>query len=504
MLSVATAIPAFIGYTPKAEYDGKSYLNLAHKISSFAEFKAIYCYPKPTSPAIQETQYSPEYYLVQQASRPVDPDYMDINGAFYSILPDSSTIYYLYNSIELFYQNGGEEAYIVSVGTYGPPSKQPKTPGEQIVNPNVKLLELESGLATLLNEQEPAMYICPEATLLSVSENASLMKSMLGQSQLMQTAICVFDLIGGRNPDPSTYINDINVFREGVGEQGLDFGTAYYPFIGTSIMQATAINYTNLFGGDVNSLGSLLNPPANPNPNAAKVLNDIITPIGETLAITEVNKVLLVVSTTYAAIVDRVLAVANILPASSGMAGVITTIDQQIGVWKAPANTSIIGAVSLPINLSDSQQANLNVDPISGKSINAIRLFSGRGILVWGARTLDGNSQDWKYLSVRRTMIMIEQSCKLAISAYAFEGNSSNTWVAVRSTIENFLLNLWRAGGIQGPTADEGFYVACGLGTTMTAEDILNGRMIVTVGVALLRPAEFMVITIRQEMLVPS
>ncbi len=504
VVSVATAVPAFIGYTPQAEYDGKSYLNVAQRITSFAEFQSIYCYPNPAPPASPAKQYSPEYYLVQQKSLPNNNDYMVINNSYYSILPDPNTIYYLYNSIELFYQNGGGEAYIVSVGSYGPPSGQPMVVGAQIVNPNVVLPQLEAGLALLLNEQEPTMYICPEATLLSVADNATLMQSMLAQSQAMQTAISVLDIIGGRNPDPIMYNNDITLFRENTGQQGLSYGVSYYPFIGTTIMQSQDIDYTNLFGGNVQSLMPLLNPPANPNPTAATILNNIQNPPGAPLTVAQYNSALLNASKVYASIIKHVLSDANILPPSAGMAGVMTTIDNQQGVWQAPANTSIVGAVALPINLSESQQGSLNIDAVSGKSVNAIRFFNGIGILVWGARTLDGNSQDWRYISVRRTMIMLEQSCKLASHSYVFEPNVKNTWEAVKAMISSFLNSIWKEGGLQGASAADAFSVECGLGTTMTSDDILNGFMNVTVKVAVVRPAEFIVLTFQQQMAVSS
>jgi hypothetical protein len=441
---------------------------------------------------------------VQQKSKPAGNDYMVINGAYYSILPDPNTIYYLYNSIQLFFQNGGGEAYIVSIGTYGPASGTPIAPGQQIVNPNVLLNDLKAGLALLLNEQEPTMYICPEATLLSIGDNATLMQVMLLQSLEMQTAVCVFDIIGGLNPDPIMYTNDITTFRNNTGEQGLNYGTAYYPFVGTTIMQAQDIDYTNLFGGNVQQLEPLLNPPSNPNPTAATILNNIQNPVGAPLTVTQYNNSLINASKTYATIIKHVLSDANVLPPSGGMAGVMTTVDNEYGVWQAPANTSIVGAISLPINLSESQQANLNVDAVSGKSVNAIRFFNGIGILVWGARTLDGNSQDWRYLSVRRTMIMLEQSCKLAAHSYVFQPNSKNTWEAVKAMISSFLTTIWKEGGLQGASASDAFSVECGLGTTMTSDDLLNGFMNVTVKVAIVHPAEFIVLTFQQEMAVSS
>lgn len=496
---VATAIPAFIGYTPQAMYEGKSYINIAQKITSFAEFQAIYCYPNPQGPADPAKQYNPQYYLVEQKAQPANNDYLVINGSYYAVVPDANTVYYLYNSIRLFYENGGADAYIVSVGGYGSSSQTPMSPGGQIINPNVQLNDLLGGLKLLLNEQEPTMYICPDATLLSVADNSTLMEEMLMQSSTMGTSICIFDIIGARNPDPILYTNDITTFRNSTGSNGLDYGCAYYPFIGTTIMQAGDIDYTNIFGGDVTQLMPLLNPADNPNAAAATILNEIISSPNAQL-VSQYNNALINASPLYSIIIQHILVDANILPPSGALAGVMTTVDNQSGVWTAPANTSIVGAVSLPIKLTDSQQGDLNVDAVTGKSINAIRYFNGLGILIWGARTLDGNSLEWRYLPVRRTMIMLEQTCKLIAQGYVFEPNTSNTWSAVTASINGFLTSIWTQGGLQGASASDAFSVACGLGTTMTSGDILNGFMNVTIKVAVVHPAEFIVITFQQQM----
>lgn len=497
VVPVATAVPAFIGYTPQAEYEGESYVFKPQKITSFQEFQAIYCLPNPPAPAATVQQYSPQYYLVKQKLQPEKGDYILFNGAFYSIVPDPNTIYYLYNSIRLFYANGGGDAYIVSTGAYGTPSGKPITPGDQIVNPNVQLADLTKGLRLLKNEEEPTMYICPEATLLSLDNNSTLMQEMLLQNSEMGTAISIFDIIGGRAPDPIMYTEDIANFRNNVGTQGLNYGTAYYPFIGTTIMQSTDINYTNLFGGDLKQLEPFVNPASAPDKTAASILEKVAN--GE-LTPNQANNALINCSKVYSSIMKHVLNDANMLPASGAMAGVITTTDNGEGVWSAPANTGIVEAVSLPIKLTSKQQDSLNVDAISGKSINAIRFFNGMGILIWGARTLDGNSLDWKYLSVRRTMIFLEQSCQLACRSYVFQQNNANTWSAVKAMIGSFLNDIWKQGGLQGATAADAYQVECGLGSTMTAEDILNGIMKVTVKVAVVRPAEFIVLTFVQEM----
>ena len=504
VVPVATAVPAFIGYTPQAAYQGQSYLNVPTKISSFAEFQAIFCLPDPPAPAPPAAQYSPQYYLVQQKAQPTKGDYMKVGNAWYSILPDPNTIYYLYNSIKLFYDNGGADAYIVSVGAYGPPSGTPVNPGDRVVNPNVQLNDLTRGLQLLLNEQEPTMYICPEATLLSVADNATLMQQMLLQCSNMQTAVSIFDIIGGDAPDPVTYMQDIEQFRNGTGSIGLSYGAAYYPFIGTTLMQDQDVNYTNLFGGDIKQLALIINPANDHNPAATAVLAAIEDPSDAPLTVVQNNKALINASPVYAQIIKHVLSSANMQPPSAAIAGMITNIDNEYGVWQAPANTSIVGAATLPIHLSETQQGPLNVDPVSGKSINAIRFFNGVGILVWGARTLDGNSQDWRYLSVRRTMIMLEQACKLAAHAYIFQPNDKNTWEAITSVISSFLTTIWKEGGLMGATPVAAFSVKCGLGVTMTSDDVLNGWLRVTIMVCVVRPAEYIVITFEQQQATPS
>ena len=188
------------------------------------------------------------------------------------------------------------------------------------------------------------------------------------------------------------------------------------------------------------------------------------------------------------------------LPVAPAMAGVYTATDSNYGVWKAPANVTLNTAIAPTVALSDVTQGTLNVDALSGKSVNAIRAFKGLGVMVWGGRTLDGNSDDWRYVNVRRTMMMIEQSVKLAARAYVFEPNTPNTWATLRSMINSFLFNLWKQGALLGTSPTEAYTVNVGLGSTMTTDDVLEGLLKVTVLVALVRPAEFIVLTFEQQM----
>lgn len=188
------------------------------------------------------------------------------------------------------------------------------------------------------------------------------------------------------------------------------------------------------------------------------------------------------------------------LPPSSAMAGIYARVDRNNGVWKAPANVGLNYVVRPTVLLTSEDQEGLNVDTTAGKSINAIRSFTGKGILVWGARTLAGNDNEWRYISVRRFFNMVEESVKKATEQFVFEGNDANTWVRLRAMIENFLVLQWRAGALTGAKPEQAFYVRVGLGQTMTADDILNGYLNVEIGMAVVRPAEFIVLKFSHKM----
>jgi phage tail sheath protein FI len=135
----------------------------------------------------------------------------------------------------------------------------------------------------------------------------------------------------------------------------------------------------------------------------------------------------------------------------------------------------------------------MNVDT-DGKSVNAIRFFKGKGILVWGSRTLDGASNEWRFVPVRRLFSYVEQSVKLSTNWVVFQPNDSNTWIKVKCQISNFLSTLWRSGAMAGASTDEAYFVEVGEGITMTTDDINRGYLRVRIGLAAVRPAEFIVL----------
>jgi len=208
-------------------------------------------------------------------------------------------------------------------------------------------------------------------------------------------------------------------------------------------------------------------------------------------------------STPYAAVYYPWLTVPsadgrNVVPPSGAVAGVYARVDRQRGVWKAPANVEIIGAT--PVHkVSDAVDAACNVPDPGGKAVNVIRAFRGTGPLIWGARTLNADSGAWRYVPVRRLFNAAERDIKTAMSMALFEPNSAPTWERVRGAVESYVHDLWRQGALLGESPAQAYFVHIGLGTTMTQTDINNGKMIVKVGLAAVRPAEFIVLQLTQD-----
>jgi phage tail sheath protein FI len=179
------------------------------------------------------------------------------------------------------------------------------------------------------------------------------------------------------------------------------------------------------------------------------------------------------------------------LPAAGYLAGIYARVDNARGVWKAPANEAVLNVVGLKTNFTTGEQ-----DLLNPRGVNLIRQFDIGGIRVWGARTLSSDP-DVKYINVRRTLIFLEASIDRGTQWVVFEPNAPETWVRLTDSVSAFLTTQWRSGALFGRKPEDAFFVRCDE-TTMTADDVLNGRLICEIGVAIVRPAEFVIFRIEQ------
>ena len=314
---------------------------------------------------------------------------------------------------------------------------------------------------------EPTLIVFPDAINLdSLTQYGNVAKDSLAQCNKLQDRFAIIDTYDDGTNEA------IENFRGVLGTSYLKYGAVYHPYLESSM--------TYEFDADTSTITHTTSGPV---PVGAADFS------GNSLASIESTD-----PSIYRSLEAEINKNYITLPPSAAVAGIYARVDRNRGVWKAPANVSLNSVVKPTIKITNEDQRSLNVDVTSGKSINAIRTFTGKGTLVWGARTLAGNDNEWRYVPVRRLFIYVEESVKKATEFVVFEPNDANTWVRVRAMIENFLSGIWRDGALAGATAEQAFFVKVGLGQTMTAQDILEGRMIVEIGMAAVRPAEFIII----------
>ncbi|MDX1998907.1 MAG: phage tail sheath C-terminal domain-containing protein [Thermoanaerobaculia bacterium] len=511
VVGIQTAVPAFIGYTEKAEVSGKPVLGKAIKIGSLADYQAIFGAGFRPEYKITEVTEAAEINNGQYDFQVADPTSGTPVLKYYRLEKVSASEFNLYNSLRLFYANGGGTAYIVSVGTY-----RDKATGS--LNP-ITETGLIAGLDVIKEQVGPTMLVVPDAVLLpndgvthpkwQSAAFKNVAQAMLRQSAELKDRVSILDVYGSQYTTKDDLEKIIAHFRTDVGEVGLSYGMSYFPFLETTVVPITEITYKNIETGTATTrlkevLGwqrEDLYGPATGDEATARAIA-VQADIDAIPTAPDVNKLNQNLTTSLPLMLDieRVILAKNqMLPPSGAMAGVVTYVDATRGVWNAPANLTLSSVVRPTYKLSGEEQGDLNV-PVDGKAVDAIREFTGRGTVVWGARTLDGNSNDYRYIQVRRTLIYIEQSIKAALDPFVFAANDGNTWTTVVSMLSNFLQGLWSQGGLMGATASEAFSVECGIGSTMTGQDSLDGYMVVQVTLQMIRPAEFIELTFKQKM----
>jgi phage tail sheath protein FI len=386
MMEVATAIPAFVGYTEKAIDGNVSLKNVPYRITSLKEFQTYF------GGLSNDSEES-------------------VEGI------ESNVRYTLYYHMLLFYANGGNICYIVSVGDYS-----------EKLSANLFI----AGIDALLKVSEPAILVIPEAVNLNSDDCYKVQRAMLkhcGNDTKRRVAILdVYD--GDKCCKGKKEVSDIiQRFWAGIGNDYLSYGAAYYPWGKVGITERKTI----------------------------------------------------------------------CLPMSAAIAGVYVMTDNSHGVWKAPVNKKIVDVMGSTVCLSCDDWGDIRL-PLNGKCINTVCTHGGEDTLVWGACTLDGNSPRFRYINVRRTIIMLEESIKNVAKTYELDPNHISTWKNLRSTICHFLRAIWKKGGLSGCTPEEAYNVYIGVGETMVPEDIRKGVMNIKVKVAITRPEEFIEIDVQQRM----
>ncbi len=465
VVEVETAIPAFIGYTRANQYKGENLLNRPVAINDLLEFQAVF----GSAPPIGNFAVS-----------------VDESGSVIGVVADpnagANARFRLGYAMRHFYDNGGGRCYVISIGNYSASSTFSDIAAAHV-----------AGLSAVAREDEPTLLVLPDLSGMAPADRTdaaqvaavrasyhAVLVQALNQCALLGDRFLICDLWDGAVADRA----GISAFRDGIGTRNLKYGAAYHPFISTTIpwnWDEGTITVSQL--ARRNDDGTLTRPSPHNGMSLAELKSDANNP----------NPLI------YANIRSKLSPFSVTLPPSAAVAGVYATVDRTRGVWKAPANESLASVNSLTVAIDQDLNDDMNVDT-SGKSINALRSFAGKGFLVWGARTLAGNDNEWRYVSVRRFFNMVEESCRDATEPFVFEPNDANTWVGVKAMIENFLTVQWRAGALAGAKPEDAFFVKVGLGSTMTAQDILEGRMIVEIGMAVVRPAEFIVLRFSHKM----
>lgn len=477
VLEVESAIPAFIGFTEKDPTPGEPI-----QINSMDDFQRSFggAYPQA---GITSFTFDTTTRKVSVLPKKIAPEFM------------------LYYALKHYFNNGGAKCFVLSCGPYVPAGTPP---GQAVQFSNAAF----SGIVpTLLDRaleiEEVTLLVLPELVKLAtitqpqaavpggaaaVPANADYANIEAAISSALNSIVTkqklekffILDVVA---PFPNKQ-DDINEFDDSpfaglsVEKKG-EFMAFYYPYLETTYR--LEVNDTI-----IDALTDQVTVPGT-NPAVQMTLAQLKAgTVPEQGLYKYLNQEL------------RANTPLITLPPSSAMAGIYVQVDETRGVWKSPANVSVSAIKGPSKFVDDTFHEDLNINPLTGRSVCAIRTLPGRGTRVMGGRTLRGSSSDFRYISVRRFVSIAEKSIKNAMKAYLFEPNNPTTWGLVKGGISNYLTQKWQQGALLGAKAEDSFFVRIGLGTTMSQEDVLNGKMIVEIGLAVVRPAEFIILRIEQ------
>ena len=487
---VETAIPAFFGFT---EFGEK---NKSKRITSLLEYQS--------------------YFGGADVEKNISVTVSATQEILIDIINKSKNV--LFYAMELYFANGGGPCFITSVGVFADNT-------EAITKDNY-----QAALKEIETEDEPTLLIFPDAPFsLAPDQYYSLMNDSIAQCTKLGDRFAVVDVLVA---DAIDVRKSIEAFRMAIAASDnvdMKYAAAYFPYLKTkinyvydeaSIKIAASDAFSDIKASakklkdDVNAAKILLDTAnadvvANPDDNTKKrvALNlqrdfdkkEEKAKEAEALAVQSADSPVLN-SILQNKVKQKLNEIGVELTPCAAIAAVYASVDNARGVWKAPANVSLNYVNSTTIKITDDDQNDMNIDVVDGKSVNALRPFIGKGIKVWGARTMDGNDNEWRYINIRRFFNMVEESIKKSTYWAVFEPNDRNTWVKVRAMIENYLILKWKDGALAGAKPDDAFFVRVGLGQTMTSQDVLEGKMVIEIGMAAVRPAEFIILKFSHKM----
>jgi len=458
---VESAVPVFIGHTEKADniVPGDLFYR-ARKISSFPDFERFYGQGSPRS--------------LEKVVLDRDTNVLTANLA--------AGPFILYESLRHYFENGGGACYIISTGNY---QKVPQK------------ADFFRALDTSRKMDEITLLVFPDAVSLPGTGLYEVQQKALQQAADLGDRFCILDLKYAA--DKRIHETVVSAFRSGINGTSLKYGAAYTPHLRKQVN--VTLRYRDwkelLWYLDKKTTLSQLTT----DPELLEKLTQLEAAIASNhKSEQQKERELMKLFPAMKKIADQLRWASLDLPPSGAVAGIYCNMDRTRGVWKAPANINVNGTKSAVIEINDAEQQGLNVDP-TGKSINVIRPFTGKGILVWGARTLAGNDNEWRYIPVRRMFITYEESMKKSVERFVFEPNDATTWTKIKTMLDSYLFSKWREGALVGNKPEQAYYVKTGLGSTMTAQDILEGRLIIEAGLATVRPAEFIIMRFSLKMI---
>jgi len=440
---VDTTIPVFVGYTAKVSAKGGRRTDRRLlRIGGFSDYGRLF-------------GEAPLHNVSVSVAKRVDT-----SGKLLGVTVDWSEFnpvprHFLSYAVQLYFANGGTSCFIYSLGRYREARKD----------------DFLAALAALEAVEGPTLLVMPDAALLDDGDYAAVLDAALASCARRRDRFLVADVARAVPGGTDTASSVGTSFRSAMtGDTALlRYGAAYFPYLETDLPLRISDPRVRLAGFDIVTVARDGSESVTPVPDVAgRSLHD-----ADLRLRTKDPEV-------YRAVQAFVRDARASVPPSGAVAGLYARVDATQGVWKAPAGQALLEVAQPAVPVNDGFQDALNVDPATGKSVNAIRAFTGR----------------WRYVNVRRLAAFIEQSRDRGLQWAVFEPNDSNTWARLRAAAENFVMGMWRQGALQGSKPEHAFTVAVSLGSTMTQDDIDNGRMIVQVGFAPLRPAEFIILRI--------